>query len=88
MAYVITEPCHDCKDTACVEVCPCDCIHEGTLERDGRTYDMLFIDPAECIDFGMCEPECPVSAIFMDVDVPVQWNHFVQMNAEFYQKSR
>src|SRR5437588_45875 len=45
MAYVIAEPCHGCKDTACVEVCPCDCIHEGTLEEGGKTYDMLFIDP-------------------------------------------
>ncbi len=55
MAYVITEPCIDVKDKACVEVCPVDCIYEGP--------NQLFIHPDECIDCGACEPVCPVKAI-------------------------
>ena len=54
MTYVITEPCIDVKDRACVDVCPVDCIHdEGDADR------MLYIDPDECIDCGACEPSCP-----------------------------
>lgn len=84
MAYVITEPCIGVKDMACVQVCPCDCIQEGIVERDGIVYDQLFIDPEECIDCGMCEPECPVGAIFQDTDVPKRWERFIAINAAFY----
>ena len=58
MTYVITEPCIDVKDKACVEVCPVDCIYEG--------LNQLFIHPDECIDCGACEPVCPVKAIFTE----------------------
>jgi NAD-dependent dihydropyrimidine dehydrogenase PreA subunit len=61
-----------------------DCIHEGTVTVDGVEYDQLFIDPDECIDCGLCEPECPVDAIFMGDEVPQQWNKFIQINTEFY----
>ena len=54
MTYVITEPCIDVKDRACVDVCPVDCIHD-----DGDADRMLYIDPNECIDCGACEPSCP-----------------------------
>jgi len=84
MAYVITEPCIGVKDKGCVAICPCDCIREGIQEREGRTYDMLFINPDECIDCGMCESECPVGAIFYDMDVPRQWQHFIPLNAEMF----
>lgn len=85
MAYIITQPCIDVKDKACVAVCPVECIHEGVLEAsDGVTYDMLFINPDECIDCGLCEPECPVNAIFTDSDVPSQWENFISLNAEFF----
>ena len=87
MAYVITEPCIGVKDKGCITVCPCDCIREGTLESAGTTYDMLFIDPAPCIDCGLCEIECPVGAIFADTDVPKAWNHFIALNAEFSRPS-
>ncbi len=55
MTFVVTENCIKCKYTDCVEVCPVDCFHEGT--------NMLVIDPEECIDCSLCEPECPVDAI-------------------------
>ena len=55
MTYVVTEACVKCKYTDCVEVCPVDCFYEGN--------NMLMINPDECIDCGVCEPECPVEAI-------------------------
>ena len=76
MTYVICEPCIGTKDSACVEVCPVDCIYEG--------LDMYYIHPDECIDCGACVPECPVEAIFEDVDVPDKWDHFTAKNADFF----
>ena len=84
MPYVITAPCIGVKDKGCVAVCPCDCIREVTIEKDGSAYDMLFINPEECIDCGLCETACPVGAVFYDMDVPAQWKHFISLNAEFY----
>jgi ferredoxin len=55
MTYVVTDKCVKCKYTTCVEVCPVDCFYEGEL--------MLIINPEECIDCGVCEPECPIEAI-------------------------
>ena len=78
MPYVIAEPCIGVKDKACVAVCPVDCIHEGD--------EQLFIDPNECIDCGLCEPECPVDAIFMEDELPDQWKSFAEKNADFYKK--
>jgi NAD-dependent dihydropyrimidine dehydrogenase PreA subunit len=80
MPYVITEPCIGVKDKSCVAVCPVDCIH-------GKDEDaQLYIDPAECIDCGLCEPECPVDAIFMEDEVPEQWKNFIQINADYFKK--
>lgn len=76
MAFVITEPCIGTKDAACVDVCPVDCIHEGE--------DQYYIDPDECIDCGACEPECPVEAIFPEDEVPEEWQHFIEKNANFF----
>jgi ferredoxin len=76
MPYVIAEPCINVKDKACVEVCPVDCIYEGT--------DMLYIHPDECIDCGACEPVCPVKAIFAEDEVPDQWKKFTDMNKQFF----
>jgi NAD-dependent dihydropyrimidine dehydrogenase PreA subunit len=78
MPYVIAEPCVGVKDKSCVAVCPVDCIHEGE--------EMLYIDPNECIDCGLCEPECPVDAIFMEDELPDQWKDYTQKNAEFFKK--
>lgn len=58
MPYVVTEACVRCKYTDCVEVCPVDCFYEGE--------NMLVINPDECIDCGVCEPECPAEAIIPD----------------------
>ena len=58
MTYVVNESCIKCKYTDCVEVCPVDCFYEGE--------NMLVIDPDECIDCGVCEPECPIDAIKPD----------------------
>jgi ferredoxin len=79
MAYIIAEPCIGVKDKACVAVCPVDCIKEGA-----EPYDMLYINPDECIDCGLCEPECPVSAIFADSDVPKEWENYIEVNANFF----
>ena len=84
MAYVICEPCITVKDKACVEICPVDCIYEGP--KDGFP-DMLFIHPDECIDCGVCQPECPVSAIFPEDDVPDEWNHFTELNKTVHDRS-
>jgi ferredoxin len=87
MTYVITEPCIDVKDTACVDVCPVDCIHPTSDSDDflRENHNQIFIDPIECIDCGVCEPECPVEAIFIDEDVPEDWEHFTQLNADYFQ---
>ena len=85
MTYVITEPCIDVKDTACVDVCPVDCIHPTSDSDDFENQNQLFIDPAECIDCNVCEPECPVEAIFIDDEVPEEWEHFTQLNADYFQ---
>lgn len=74
MAYVVCEPCHDCKYTDCVVVCPCDCFYEDASQ--------LYIDPDHCIDCEACVPECPVEAIFRDTEVPSHWSSFIQLNAE------
>ena len=60
MTYVVTEACIKCKYTDCVEVCPVDCFYEGE--------NMLVINPDECIDCGVCEPECPAEAILPDTE--------------------
>ena len=74
MPFVVTEACIKCKYTDCVEVCPVDCFHEGP--------NFLVIDPDECIDCTLCEPECPVNAIYPEDDVPAGQEKFIALNAE------
>ena len=74
MPFIVTEACIKCKYTDCVEVCPVDCFHEGP--------NMLVIDPDECIDCTLCEPECPVEAIMSEDDVPEDQKKFIALNAE------
>jgi len=74
MTYVVVENCIKCKYTDCVEVCPVDCIHVGP--------NFLVINPDECIDCTLCEPECPAEAIFAEDDVPEGQEHFIGLNAE------
>jgi len=86
MAYVITQPCIGAKDTACVAVCPMDCIHPTKGEAGFESAEMLYIDPGICIDCDLCAQECPVRAIFPDADVPPEWRHFIEKNAAHYAK--
>ena len=74
MAFVVTESCIKCKYMDCVEVCPVDCFHEGP--------NFLVIDPDECIDCTLCEPECPVEAIFSEEEIPDGQESFLKLNAE------
>ena len=60
MTYIVNDKCIKCKFTDCVDVCPVDCFYEGK--------NMLVINPDECIDCGVCEPECPVDAIVSDTE--------------------
>lgn len=87
MPYIITEPCIGTKDTSCVDVCPVDCIHPAKEESEEFDAEqMLFIDPETCIDCGLCVDECPVQAIFDEGDVPEEWQQYIQINADFYNK--
>jgi ferredoxin len=65
MTFVVTDACVKCKYTDCVEVCPVDCFYEGE--------NMLVINPDECIDCGVCEPECPAEAIKPEADELLKW---------------
>ena len=75
MTYVVTDKCIKCKYTDCVEVCPVDCFYEGE--------NMLVINPDECIDCGVCEPECPIEAIKPDAEVS---SKIIELNREYSQK--
>ena len=68
MPFIITDPCIETKDTACVDVCPVDCIHPRKDEPEFAQMTMLYIHPEECIDCGACVPACPVSAIYESHD--------------------
>ena len=93
MTYIITEPCIGVCDTACVSVCPVDCIHGpddptglgaeviGMKDLSGK---QLYKDPDECIDCGACEPECPVDAIYDEDEVPEEYEKFIEINANFF----
>ena len=76
MSYVITEPCVDVHDRACVDECPVDCIYDGLRKS--------YIQPDECVDCGACEPVCPVTAIFYETEVPPEWAHYAVMEREFF----
>ena len=74
MTFVVTENCIRCRYTDCVEVCPVDCFHEGP--------NFLVIDPEECIDCGLCEPECPAEAIVSEDDLSESMQVFLKINEE------
>ena len=87
MTYVIAEPCIGTKDTACVEVCPVDCIHPTKNAPDFAQHEMLYINPDECIDCGACVPACPVEAIFTLDETPHKWAGFIDRNREYFEKT-
>jgi ferredoxin len=76
MTYVVLDACIKCKHTDCVEVCPVDCFYEGE--------NMLVIHPDECIDCGVCEPECPVDAIRPDTDGGLEF--WITLNRDYADK--
>jgi ferredoxin len=73
MTYVVNEKCIKCKYTDCVEVCPVDCFYEGE--------NMLVIHPDECIDCGVCEPECPADAIKPDTEPNME--KWMELNRQY-----
>ena len=83
MTWVITRLCADCQDTACVPVCPVNCIYGLTVD-DTNYRKQLFIEPNECIDCGACEPECPWQAIFQDSEVPSIFLEDTELNAKVF----
>ncbi len=76
MTFVVTDICIKCKYTDCVEVCPVDCFYEGE--------NMLVIHPDECIDCGVCEPECPIEAILPDTEAEAE--KWVEFNRDYSEK--
>ena len=78
MTYLVTENCIKCKHTDCVEVCPVDCFYEGP--------NFLVINPDECIDCGVCVPECPVDAIVADNDVNTNIVFWTEINGRLSKK--
>ncbi|MEM9469414.1 MAG: ferredoxin FdxA [Pseudomonadota bacterium] len=76
MTFVVTDVCIMCKHTDCVEVCPVDCFYEGE--------NTLVIHPDECIDCGVCEPECPIDAILPDTDPDATM--WIEMNRKYSEK--
>lgn len=78
MTFVVTEQCIRCKYTDCVEVCPVDCFYEGP--------NFLVINPDECIDCALCEPECPVNAIYAEDDLPEKYKEYIPLNKKLAEK--
>lgn len=76
MTYIVLDNCIKCKYTDCVEVCPVDCFYEGE--------NFLVIHPDECIDCGVCEPECPAEAIKPDTEPGLE--DWLKINAEYAEK--
>ena len=83
MTYIVTSPCLDVLDLACIDVCPVDCIYV-----DEGVDRMVFIAPDECIDCAACEPVCPVVAIFAEDDVPEQETAYIPFNSDYFEKDK
>src|SRR5919199_6333175 len=82
VTYVIAEPCIGEKNGACVDVCPAACIH--TTPEAPQNY----IDPDICIECEQCVLVCPVNAVFLDRELPDEWRHFIDVNAEFFRQNK
>lgn len=78
MTHLVTENCIKCKHTDCVEVCPVDCFHEGP--------NFLSIDPDECIDCGVCIPECPINAIVEGDESSEDYQFWFDLNSRLSNK--
>ena len=78
MTYLVTENCIKCKHTDCVSVCPVDCFYEGP--------NFLVINPDECIDCGVCVPECPIDAIVSDNNEDIDVSFWTDLNKRLSRK--
>ncbi|KFG71907.1 FAD-dependent oxidoreductase [Streptomyces mutabilis] len=85
MTFAITQNC--CTDAACVAVCPVNCIHPAPGERDFGTTEMLYIDPAACIDCGACADACPVDAVHPAEELPRAQQQYAGINAAYFERS-
>ena len=86
MAYVIIGTC--INDSACVEVCPVDCIHPRPDEPGYTSADMLWVDPEVCIDCNACAEACPIDAVMPAHKLPPELSRYEQINADFARESR
>jgi ferredoxin len=84
MSHYITTDCIGTKDTACVDVCPVDCIHPTKDEENFEAEKQLYIEPETCIDCGLCVDECPVKAIFPEEDLPEEHQGCIEVNVNYY----
>ncbi len=92
MSHVVASPCIGTRDTACMKVCPVNCFYDVELSQLGLEpkadkpdlKTMLIISPDECIDCGLCVPECPVSAIFPQDDLPEAEKKFTDINKNWF----
>ena len=82
MAYVIAAPC--IADYSCVEICPVNCISPGPNDKEFDDAEQMYIDPDICIDCGACRDVCPVLAIYEEGCLPEQWQHYAEINKEFF----
>ena len=82
MTYVIAAPC--IADYSCLEVCPAQCISPGPNDIRFQDAEQLYINPETCIDCGACIDVCPVEAIFRDDSLPPKWQHYRDINREYF----
>ena len=88
MTYVITDRCIGTNATACISICPVDCIHPVPESGDFEFEEMSYINPDACIDCGLCVDVCPSEAIFFEEDLPRSYERFVRINVEYFEKRR
>lgn len=86
MAFVIAAPC--VADYSCLDVCPVDCISPGPQSMEFDSAEQLYIDPKACINCGACVEACPVSAIYKKELLPDKWQHYAQVNADYFEHVR
>lgn len=82
MTYVIAAPC--VADYSCIEVCPVDAISPEPKDKAFVDADQMYINPETCIDCSVCEIACPVDAIYREVDLPKIWQHYSELNREYF----
>lgn len=82
MPFVIAAPC--VADYSCVEVCPVDCIAPGPQEDGFDQAEQLYIDPARCIECGICAAVCPVTAIYSAESLPSRWASYAEVNRSYF----